>query len=245
MYYLRPLIGETLVTASDDLKELVEGVRNDIYRAEQCIAIFDRISDARKPLNDGNFGDLFGSLQGFLVSELTLAMTRTFERPCKKYPNRSLPSAIALIDEQAEELPIAQSELLQRDLGKLGVKKEDMDGLSRPHMNRLAAKTFGRQLPDPDDNPDLQKTLNALRAMRDKQIAHHERVSAEEMPKTQWGKIPPLLDVPKGVIGIIGHAYLKTAYVERDGAYILTSDAEGASRALRRLLNKAKIIPTE
>ena len=245
---MRPLIGETLVTASDDLKELVEGVQNDIYRAEQCIAIIDRISDARKPLNDGNFGDLFGSLQGFLVSELTLAMTRTFERPSKKYPNRSLPSTIALIDEQAEELPIAQRELLQRDLGTLGtlgVKKEDMDGLSCPDMNRLAAKTFGGQFPDPDDHPDLQETLNDLRIMRDKQIAHHERVSAEEMPKIQWGKIPPLLDVPKRVIGIIGHAYLPTVYVDGDRAYIRTSNAERASRALRRLLKQAKIIPTD
>ena len=154
-------------------------------------------------------------------------------------------STIALIDEQAEELPIAQRELLQRDLGNLGVKKEDMDGLSRPDMNRLAAKTFGGQLPDPGDNPDLQETLNALRTMRNKQIAHHEGVSAEEIPKTQWGKIPPLLDVPKRVIGSIGHAYLQTAYVYNDGAYSLTSDAERASLALRRLLNKAKIIPTE
>ena len=74
-------------------------------------------------------------------------------------------------------------------------------------------------MPNPETTEKLANTEAALRTARNKQIAHHEEISVEELPRATWGEIPPLLDVAKQSLGIIGSAYFSTAYTVDDGSY--------------------------
>ena len=117
--------------------------------------------------------------------------------------------------------------------------------LSQPDLTLLVARTLRDTMPNPETTEKLANTEAALRTARNKQIAHHEEISVEELPRATWGEIPPLLDVAKQSLGIIGSAYFSTAYTVDDGRYLLTSDAEGAGRALNRLFREAGLIPDE
>lgn len=100
-------------------------------------------------------------------------------------------------------------------------------------------------MPNPETTEQLAVTEAALRNARNKRISHHEATSVERLPRATWSEIPPLLDVAKQSLGVIGSAYLSTAYTVDNGTYILTSDAERASYALDRLFRDAVLKPEE
>ena len=233
------------MAASDDLKRLTVGISGDIYRAEQCVALNEQISQASVPLNDANYGDLFGTVQALSINELILAISKIYERPSARHPNRSLLTAIEFIEEHADELEVKAPILLQRELVKFGVEERELDGIDDTAMNRIVAQTLRGLLPDAEENTELANAKAALRMIRDKQIAHNEDIDVEDLPRTTWGRISLLLDVPKAAIGVIGAAYLNTVYVDVSGTYFLTSDAERAARALTRLLKQAELIDSD
>lgn len=233
------------MSAMDDLNDVITGVSGDIYKADQCISIIDQIADQSERLNYQGFGDLFGSLQGYLREHMILAITNIFERPNDRYPTISLPTAIQLLMENADTLAITEPVILRCDLVKLGVSADYLNGLEQPDITLLVARTLRDTMPNPETTEKLANTEAALRTARNKRIAHHEAISVEELPAATWGEIPPLLDVAKQSLGIIGSAYLSTAYTVDDGSYPLTGDAERAGRALNRLFREAGLIPDE
>ena len=89
----------------------------------------DQIADQSEQLNNKGFGDLFGNLQGYLREHMILAITKIFERPNDRYPTISLPTAIQLLTENADALVIVEPVILSRDLMKLGVSEDDLNGL--------------------------------------------------------------------------------------------------------------------
>ncbi len=227
------------------LKDVIsEGVAVDIFKSDQCISLLDEIGTNSEVLNREGFGDLFGNLQGYLSEQVILAITKIFERPSDRYPTRSIPSALKILDEYAEAIPIAEPRILQKRLLELGADKQSLEKKSDSELTRLLVVLLRKAMPSvsADDPSKLSEPMNALRIARDKKIAHHEAVATESMERTTWGKIKPLLEFAKKTVGIIGIAYLSTAYEVDDGEYLLTGDAKRAGRALYRLLKKAKLV---
>jgi len=90
------------------------------------------------------------------------------------------------------------------------------------------------------DHPLTINTLQKLKVIRDKSIAHNEQCTEIQGPA--WLELERLIQHAKEFAGILRWAYFSTVYMH-DGNYILTSDAERPSRALNRLLRQ--IIPME
>jgi hypothetical protein len=80
--------------------------------------------------------------------------------------------------------------------------------------------------------------LGRLKAVRDKKIAHHE---IAELPGSTYAQINLLLGFAKDFVSTIGMPYMQTVYQWDDGKYVLSVDAEAASRNMRRLLKNAGI----
>jgi len=101
---------------------------------------------------------------------------------------------------------------------------------------------FKSTLPDisKKDNCALSKALDSVKKIRDKRIAHNEKVEVISLPKVTWVELNNLLSYAKNFIGAIGWGYLGSAY-EANGEYILSRDAKRTSNAMRRLLKNADI----
>lgn len=226
------------------LKDIIsEGVAVDIFKADQCISLLDEIGTSSDVLNRASFGDLFGNLQGYLTEQVILAITKIFEQPNARYPTRSIPSALKILDENAERIPIAEPRILRKRLLELGADQKSLEKKSDSELTKLLVVLLRTAMPSvsADDPSKLSGPMNALKIARDKKIAHHEAIAAESMARTTWGEINPLLEFSKKAVGVIGTAYLSTAYEVDHGEYLLTGDAKRAGRALNRLFKKANL----
>ena len=76
------------------------------------------------------------------------------------------------------------------------------------------------------DEPSRRESLDKLRDLRDKGLAHSEHV--EKIVGPTWTAIAELTEIAKWFVGVLGWAYLSTAYVV-DGKYVLSADARRPS----------------
>ena len=93
----------------DELKDVVvKGLVADIFKMERAYHILSVIGTNADQLNDlalGNFGELFGALQGSLEVDAVLAVARVYDLPSKQYPTRCLRRALSLMEDHVAELP--------------------------------------------------------------------------------------------------------------------------------------------
>jgi AbiU2 len=226
-------------TARDRLKDVIsEGVVIDIFQAEEALALYQLIGQRAEGINAATFGTFFGSLQMVLLRHLILSASRIFEPETRHYRLRSIPAALKILQERAEELVIEQSIALTHVVPCHGIERAQAP---RPEITRLVANYCADQTPKAGlVTPDgLSRTLDSLKTIRDKFIAHPEAIRVDDLPKATLYEIADLLSFAKRFVDTIGFAYLSTAYADDSGEYMLSSDAERATRCLKRLLKLA------
>jgi hypothetical protein len=222
-------------------KLLDKGLVADIFRAERALALLETIGTNASKLNStksGNFGDLFGAFQASLTSECVLATARLFDRPNQRYPMRCVRYVLDRLRAQAETLPsIGEPYQLEISLRAAGLKS-----LVKPMQTD--AKTFAAALVNHFEGilADAQtvETLDRLRTLRDKAIAHNEHVESVVGPT--WAALRVLLGHAKTLVGILGWAWLQTAY-DMNGTFTTTEDAMRPSWALERLIERLNPAP--
>ncbi len=102
-------------------------------------------------------------------------------------------------------------------------------------MNILLVKRLRERLPDIHGSDSLR----ALKTLRDKKIGHPENIDIEDIEKTTWENAERLLELPRSVAGIVGDAYLSTAYWDDEGRYMCSTDGSRVGRAMQRLIKAA------
>jgi hypothetical protein len=234
-----------MIDVTPKLKDIIsEGVVVDIYKADQAISIFDEIGKASEVLNRDNFGNLFGSIQGYMTDQLILSLTKIYERPNKNYPTRSIPSALKFLEEHSEYIKIKESWFLDGKLSGLGISESQIRCMTENEKTRVLIKELRKNMPsvDPSNPEKLSKPMEALRDARDKKIAHNESISVEKLAHTTWEEIYPFLKFAKKAVGIIGISYLDIGYEVNDESYLPSSDAKRTGTALRRLFKKSGLV---
>ena len=224
----------TKVQLEDHIKN---GLISDIFRMERSYFLLKKISDNADKINEegsGNFGGLFGALQNSLETESVLAVARLFDRPSRRYPTRCIRGLLSFLEENANDLPEIQHKYnLVLHLNNLNIPKEIVSLLDASDKEfTLAIVRYYRGLLDDDD---VSKIVEELKTIRDKAYAHNERV--EKINGPTWNGLEKLIKISKDLAGVLGWAYLNTAYVH-DGDYLLSSDAARPTRALDRMLRK-------
>ena len=141
-----------------------------------------------------------------------------------------------------KKITITDRQILKKRLLEMGACRQYLKSKTDSELTKLLVSLSRKEMPSVDtDNTLLSRPMNALKAMRDKQIAHHE-VVVEDMEQITWKEIDSMLTFAKKTVTVIGIAYLST-YYEIDNKYILMDDAKKASKALNQLFRKAKLIP--
>ena len=88
------------------LQDLVtHGLIADIFKMERSYMLLKNIGTNAHVINApsaGNFGELFGSIQVALQTDIILAVTRLYDPPDKKYPTRCIRRLFSLRFAQGE-----------------------------------------------------------------------------------------------------------------------------------------------
>lgn len=223
---------------------LVHGIVADIYLAERARALHRRVGEFADQVNGAGYGGLFEAVQNAAVSEVTLSIAKLYEAPSKRYPTRSVPAVIKLLGEHATELTIINKEPLLTDAARLPIAVDDLRALEGSALTAALARALERACPHPSraEECSLSRALDALRASRDKAVAHNEAVDRETLPRAKWEAGEALLWFAKRLVGAIGIGYFGTAYLDDAGRYLRSDDAGLAARQLGKLLLQAGVV---
>jgi hypothetical protein len=222
---------------------LLNGIAAEIFQADQAYSLAKEIGRYAERINAANFGDLFGSLQIMLSDRQTLSIVKIFDS-AKRYPTRSIPGTLDLLQSEAECWRLREPQRLRQVLTSAGSDASEVKQMDDVELNRAVVAHFRDTLPGPKRlNPDnLSLSLSALRQSRDKMIAHNEDINVASFQILTWGDATLLLNYAKHFVGTIGSGYLGLHFGESSENYHLSDDARRASNSLRRLLKVAGIV---
>ena len=223
---------------------LMEGIVADLFTAEQTCALLKQIGQNAGPINQANFGALFGPLQSVLTHSYFLSVAKLFERPDRKYPNRSIPSVLQLMERSSKDLLVTQRQVMFKRLASVGMNISLLWEKSDSEITLEVVRYFGESLPSAGlaTSCGMSKALHAVVTRRDKVVAHNEMIDHASLPQTTWLEIEQLILYAKGFIDVVGIGYINTAFACDDGHFFLSQDANMAANALRRLLMKGVLL---
>jgi hypothetical protein len=176
-------------------------------------------------------------LQSYASAEFALAVTRLLERQRETYELHSVHGVLMFLRDNAQNITVEQPLWVQQSMERLGLW-ECVPHEPGPEQSRAVVDALLSRLPHYTNS----QPLKALKELRDKRIAHPERVTPEGIPTTSWAKALKLLEIPVEALGVCG-AYTSTAYVDDKGQFMMEADAARAGNATRRLL-EATAAPT-
>jgi hypothetical protein len=227
------------MTAKDDLNTiLTEGVSTDIFKADQALAIVSAIGEHADAVNESTFSNTFVTLQAYGIEQFVLAVTRLYDR-IGGYELRNVPAALRFVEANAPSLTIEQPINLKREMQRIGAWTGAMDQLAGADLTAAVCAQLQPLVPTLNTYP----ALVALKAIRDKRLAHAENIPGTSIPRTTWEEAEKLLIPAKNIGAVLAQAYTSTAYTDEDGRYIADSDASRAAISVQRLLRKVGITP--
>jgi AbiU2 len=228
--------------AKETLKNyLMEGIADDLFAAEQTYALLKQIGQNADGINQAKFGALFGPLQVVLSNAFFLSVAKLFEKPNRKYPTRSIPSVLQLLERSSHELLIEERMAVMRRLAAAGMTIESVEKTPDSEITLRIVQFYTASLPSIELATwcEMSKSLSALVTRRDKVVAHNEMIDRSTLPQTSWADIERLMSYAKGFIDVVGIGYISMCFAGDDGHYFLTQDARVASHVLSKLLIKA------
>ena len=224
----------------DKLDKYYVALMKDIYTAEESLFLEELMGKNASAINEKNFGNLFGRLQGILLNNGRLCICRIFEVN-RRYSLLSIPATIDYMKEHNNNLKIEQRPNLIKKLVSMGLDETNIVHLDDVEVTEETTNLFLQQL----QKPGVVNSLDRIKAIRDKSIAHSEEVEVSMLPRHTYAEMDSLIKLAKDFLSAIGGGYLSCAY-ECDGeSFPLTSDAQRASRSLKRLLKDAGVIMDE
>lgn len=219
------------------LDDICRGVADDVYMAHQARQLLEEIDTVVALVNETGVGKLFlAGLQAILQRELILGVTRVYEPHSQRNPGRTLRAAARHIEAHAAELPIVNREDVVKFLAGRGEPRAAVQHLCDEHLSRTLTQQLDAYLPRADSKSarPLDQALGQLKAVRDKAIAHHDRVDLASLLVPGWPHLVDLLGVADEAVTLLAHAYLSVNYN-------LAGDASQATWSLRDLLRRARL----
>lgn len=125
-----------MIPAKDLLHDIVvnkyNGIAENIFQAEESLLLAEFLTDLfsknSNKLTKSSFSNLFSKLNYLFIKELTLAITKLYEKE-KNYNIRSIPLALQLLKENADNLKILQRPSVIKKLDRCGFSKTDLNNL--------------------------------------------------------------------------------------------------------------------
>jgi hypothetical protein len=221
---------------------LLDGVAKEIFFAEEAKFLAHEIGKRADELNARGFGHLFGSIQVAYSDRQTLCITKMFDPEDRKYPTRSIPAILNLIERNASSWSLPQRHKLEEIL--VGTPYDPAFGkVSDSELAIYVASYFRDLFPNAGSlsTPQLSRAIVALREARNKVIAHNEAIDQNARTLPTWAEADALVDYAKGFVTAISFGFLSLFMGNDSRTYLPTADSSGTAFALKKLFTAANL----
>jgi hypothetical protein len=215
------------------------GVAIDVFHADQAHCLLEELDGFVQAVNATGIGKVFlANLQLILERHLYLSLMRVYEPYSSQNPSRSIPAAIHLISSRAAELRIVERKPLIDFLSGLSKPRPDLSLLPDEQLSLTLAAHLDALVPKADHNSGrpLDQALANVKRVRDKALAHHDRIDPASLLVPGWPKVVELIEIARRFVVLVAEGYLN---VHHD----LAGDASRSATSLRRLLGRTGLAP--
>lgn len=225
-------------------KYLLKILRNEIIIADESYFILKTINDYWNQISVDGYNLFFKSTYSAYFIRFSLAITKLFDKPSKKYETVSIPYVIQFLYENFMDSTIQERPNLNKQFSLLGYDYTYLNRLSDCDINKIMIEHFQKYLPSDDYTGDvyLSRILETIKLYRDKHYSHSENVDIENMPKTTFEDSLNLLLFAKQFVSIFSLAYLNMFHSYDGIEYVFTNDAKMTNTSFKRILRKAGLI---
>lgn len=127
----------------EKLEDIIrQGVAVDLFHADEALSLDMFVGQHADEINKATFGVFFGSLQIILTRNLILHVAKMYEKPSKRHPTRSIPSAIVILKDHGDDLVIEQRPGLVAALARRGALPGEMKKLSDRELTNYLVTFF-------------------------------------------------------------------------------------------------------
>jgi hypothetical protein len=233
----RPVTKEPPVSTFDPqaaLKDiLLPGIEAELANYFCAREAYSAIGQHAAALEKENFNVLFGHIQNDCAITALLAVAKMFD---KDQQSRSIPEAVRLLSHHASALTLASAAPLRRALGS---DEEDSTKLISAFVQEAQ-----RRMQD----GSFQATLDLVKSLRDKRIAHNEKkVQSANLGAPTLADLRQLTDTAIWFLDSVGEAFLSRRQSLEDpspgqSTCLLEEDAQRfIGRAFSRLMKRANL----
>lgn len=196
-----------------EVKEiLLDHVPNEIATGHNAIAIYISLSEHAEALNKSRCRDCLGSIQRHAFDSFILSLCKLYEKPDKRYPNLSIPTALQELNRQLGSLDISATK--SAHLAEFVQQKIDPSFTTSTHNDLkripdLIIAHFIDRCPGtpPRKTYELDMIFDALKVLRDKRVAHHEDNNLQGLGKTDLDNAIRLLAFAETVVNVVGYGF--------------------------------------
>ena len=218
---------------------LFKGVLNELFRAEQYWALGREVSRNASKINQTRAKYLFGDLQSLFGSQITLALNKALEPVNPRYPIRSIPVALDILRRHSKDLKLFRRDFLIEKLIAYGFSETDLAAMSNSQITETVLQHFSANLPASNNSDDLSQALTALKAARDKSLAHHEAVDVSSIPKTTFQHVYDLIGYLREFLTTVGSGYTNLRYSDDSDWFFGNNQSEDLASDLKWVLERA------
>lgn len=225
----------TTQEAEEKLKDfLLYGIQAELSWAKEARAVAVIIGKHSQRINSTRFAPLFGRLQEVFSERETLCVAKIFDRPSKKFPTRSIPSILNLIEEFAPlwnfpEISYFENLLRSNGYGSFESKSNEQLSLKIVDFFRQTIPSIEKK-----DNDTLSKALDCVFQSRDKVHAHNEAILKTERTLPSWTDTKILIDYAEEFIKAISVGFFEWAEI--------VTQPEMMSRQLEMIMSVSNLV---
>ncbi|NTW50094.1 MAG: hypothetical protein HGB19_10250 [Chlorobiales bacterium] len=210
-----------------------KGIIQDISLARLSYSLLMSTGRNGKKSETTRYRQLFEDLQRVLSDHVILNITKLFEKPNSRYEIISLPTTLQVIVENIANLDIVERPLVGQQLHGLGIDVPQPWTLPPVELSQVIVKYFANTL----ESLENSTTLEALRVLRNKRIAHRELIDISGSPTTTFCDAFELIKFAQNFVIVAGTAYTSVLHGFVNEDFFLGEDAERGSRAMDHLVD--------
>ncbi len=212
---------------------LDKGIIQDIFLSRLSYSLLMSSGRNGKKLETTRYRQLFEDLQRVLSDHVILHITKLFEKPKARNEIISVPTTLQLIADNISNLEIIERPLVGQHMHALGIEVAQPWNLTSFQLSQIILTYFKDKL----DLLQHSTTLEALRLLRDKRIAHRELIDISGSPTTTFIEAFDLIKFAQNFAIVAGTAYTSVIHGFIDEEFYLGEDAERGSRAMDALVD--------
>ncbi|HBA85522.1 MAG TPA: hypothetical protein DCZ95_15660 [Verrucomicrobia bacterium] len=204
---------------------ILDRINVEVFLGHNALGVYIALSDHSSILNALPFRQALGTIQRHALDSFILSLCKLYEKPNQKYPNYSIPTTLALLQEDRFNLAdriqnhVRLEQFIQANVDNSFVVRCSDDMTRIP---ALLLDHFSEQCPrtPPRDRKELDYILDALKVLRDKRVAHHENADLASLSKANLDGALRLLAFAQTYINLVGYGFFgfsQEAEVNSDG----------------------------